>query len=118
MQTKEFDFNDPVQVDDAVSAFKAAFGHEHARSDNPDTSKKAAHSAAGFALTHAGIIYQALLEIGPMIPDEIARHLGWYPMAVHRRMKDLERLGKARTTGETRLSDGRRESRVWEAIRD
>lgn len=85
------------------------------RASDPFTSHEAAERVREFAAGHCAMILQSLIDHGPMICDEIARHTGLLSHQINKRVTDLERQGLASTTGETRSSDSGRQARVWRA---
>jgi hypothetical protein len=88
-----------------------------ARRTDPQTSHAAAESMREIAATHHYSILRALRTYGPMGKCGIAR---WSSVpdhiAVARRLSELERLGKVRTTGRTVKSNTGRNEREWCAI--
>lgn len=86
-----------------------------ARNSDPQTSHAAAESARDMALQHYDMIVTVLRVHGPAGKDGIARRTGLTGVAVARRMSELERLGRARTTGNLVESNSGRSEREWEA---
>lgn len=87
--------------------------HTRARLTDPPTSHQAA--AAVDAAGQRAAILQALAG-GAMTADEIDAALGWRVTTAGRRLGELYRLGRARTTGATRPTRSGRAAEVWEAV--
>jgi hypothetical protein len=84
-----------------------------ARRSDPQTSHDAAEKAKHFQARHISIIWDCLVQNGPMTPKEIE---SWFTgldyVAIQRRGCDLERRGLIVRGPEVR--DGQR---VWKAIK-
>jgi predicted ArsR family transcriptional regulator len=90
---------------------------EHAaRRTDPGTSHQAAQAAASFAGTHCERIYTALIQCGPMDPEQIAAMLGMEPYSVRKRLSDCKKAGIAEPTGELVPTTSGRHQRVWRAL--
>jgi hypothetical protein len=87
-----------------------------ARTFDPFTSKLAAIEVTHFLGAHHRKIYDALSTMKDGTFYEIAEVAGMEPAAVWRRLNELEKKDKIRTTGEERLGPTNRLCRVWEAI--
>ncbi len=87
-----------------------------ARSTDPSTSHEAAQAAASFAGTHCERIHTALIQCGPMDPEQIAAMVGMEPYACRKRLADLKKAGQAETTGELVPTTSGRHQRVWRAL--
>ena len=87
-----------------------------ARRTDPETSHAAAESARDLAQHHHAKIMRELHTIGPLGKDALARLTGMSGVAVARRLPELERMGKVRTTGRTVTSNSGRQEREWQAI--
>ena len=59
------------------------------------------------------LIYQCLLEHGPLGKDGIARLTGLDPNQVARRLPEMKKLGVVDTTGQTVTSNAGRSEREW-----
>ena len=84
-----------------------------ARETDPLTSHKAAEEIKEVAPQHMDLIYNCLLEHGPMGKDGIARLTGLNPNQVARRLPELQKVGLVATTGQTVYSDAGRSEREW-----
>ena len=82
------------------------------RNVDPETSKLAAETVHQFSGVHHQKIYEALKQKDGTF-YEIAEISGLSPSAVWRRLNELERSGKVRTTGEMRNGPTGRKCRVW-----
>lgn len=85
-----------------------------ARHSDPATSHAAAQMALMFADDHCARILAAL-EHGPAGKTLIASRTGLDHVAIARRLPELQRSGRARTTGRTVPSASGRSEREWEA---
>jgi predicted ArsR family transcriptional regulator len=88
--------------------------HPVARKSDPETSHAAAASMYEAHKDHHYWILASLWR--PMTIYELAKLTGLTHVQVARRMPELEQMGKARATGETRTGDSGRECRLWERI--
>ena len=84
-----------------------------ARKTDPHTSLKAAEEIKEVAPQHMDLIYNCLLEHGPLGKDGIARLTGLNPNQVARRLPELKKVGLVATTGQTVYSDAGRSEREW-----
>lgn len=88
---------------------------KRARADDPLTSHLAAERVQEFGCAHQAKIMGSLLTQGPGSIYDIAERTGLDPVAVARRMAELEELHAARPTEQTKLSPKGRSCRVWAA---
>lgn len=88
------------------------FDRPRARKRDPSTSHQAADRAANFAGKHRALIWNALLERGPMTYREIAAVTRLEPVAVNRRAKEMQEQGLVAIGPDTK--DG---MRVWRGLR-
>jgi predicted ArsR family transcriptional regulator len=72
--------------------------------------------AIEFAGTHCARIHAALVQCGPMDPEQIAAMVGMEPYACRKRLADLQRAKQAEPTGETVRTKSGRSQRVWRAL--
>ena len=86
-----------------------------ARRSDPSTSKQAAERGDGIAKDHARRIVEWLGANGPATKDGIAAGLSLDPVQVARRMRDLERAGLVRDTGQTAPLKTGRKGILWGA---
>lgn len=84
-----------------------------ARESDPITSHMAAQEIKEVAPQHMELIYNCLLEHGPLGKDGIARLTGLNPNQVARRLPELKKIGLVTTTGQTVYSDAGRSEREW-----
>ena len=84
-----------------------------ARQSDPATSHAAAESMQGEASEHHELILAVLNDHEGLTATEIGCRCKLSSVQVARRMKELERLGLAETTGETRRTQSGRMARVW-----
>ena len=84
-----------------------------ARESDPHTSHMAAEQIKETAPQHMELIYNCLLEHGPLGKDGIARLTGLNPNQVARRLPELKKVGLVTTTGQTVYSDAGRSEREW-----
>jgi hypothetical protein len=77
-----------------------SFEPVRARKRDPETSQRAANRAARFASGHFAKILAALDELTTGTYREIAFAAGLEPVAVARRMRELETAGKIARLGE------------------
>ena len=89
------------------------FKFSRARKTDPHTSLKAAEEIKEVAPQHMDLIYNCLLEHGPLGKDGIARLTGLNPNQVARRLPELQKVGMVATTGQTVYSDAGRSEREW-----
>ena len=87
---------------------------DNARSTDPATSHAAAKQL-DFAFELCSII-MICLKRRPGTFEEIASRTRLRPDQVWRRLSDLEKMGLARPTTETRKGSSGRQQRVWEAV--
>lgn len=87
---------------------------DNVRSTDPATSHAAAKQL-DFAFELCSII-MICLKRRPGTFEEIASRTRLRPDQVWRRLSDLEKMGLARPTTETRRGSSGRQQRVWEAI--
>lgn len=87
-----------------------------ARTLDPVTSHMAAAQAKEMATRHHGLILNVLRQHGPMGKDAIASKLRGLDgaAAVCRRLTELQRAGKIKTTGRHVASASGRAEREWE----
>ncbi len=83
------------------------------RKSDPATSHQAAEEIKQVAPQHMDLIYQCLLEHGPLGKDGIARLTGLDPNQVARRLPEMKKLGVVDTTGQTVTSNAGRSEREW-----
>lgn len=88
----------------------------HARTFDPETSHEAAARVREFAAGHCALILQALLDHGPMTPEQIGTRVGMDAYAVRKRLPELERAGLAKPTGETAPTTSGRSQRIWRSL--
>lgn len=86
-----------------------------ARHSDHITSHIAAAQAFDFVKQHHCKILCCLYCHGPLGKDGIAAKTGLNGVAVARRMKELEREGLAKPTGDTVPSNSGRPERLWKA---
>ena len=84
-----------------------------ARTTDPETSHAAARSMTGTASEHHERILGALEVHGDLTSEQIADRCGLRMEQVCRRMKELERSGKAEPTSERRRNRNGATARVW-----
>lgn len=84
-----------------------------ARATDPQTSHDAAEQAKDMPKKHHDLIVDALRCKGPMGKDGIAAHTWIDGVAVCRRLKELQRLGRIKPTGKTVSSMSGRQEREW-----
>lgn len=90
------------------------FERTHARRSDPETSRQAARSMAALAETQRETVYYSLLRYGlPLTADEIAVREHMTIEQVCRRLADLQRLGRAEPTEDTRATRSGRAARCW-----
>lgn len=85
------------------------------RSEDPETSKQAAHRVSEFANNFMSQIYQELKKRDSTF-EELAHATGLRPDQVWRRLPDLEKVGLAQATDLTRRGSSGRHQRVWRAL--
>ena len=90
-----------------------SFAAPRSRRHDPSTSKAAAESMHGEASEHHELILAVLNDHEGLTATEIGCRCKLSSVQVARRMKELERLGLAETTGETRRTEAGRQARVW-----
>lgn len=89
-----------------------------ARASDPQTSPTAAARVREFAGKHASAIFCWLADHpAGGTKDEIARGTGIDPIAVARRMKELQRTAGVYDSGETRSTPTGRQATVWRVRR-
>ena len=88
----------------------------HARSFDPATSHEAAERVREFAAGHCALILQALLDHGPMTPEQVGERVNLDAYQVRKRLPELERAGLAKPTGQTAPTISGRSQRVWRAL--
>ena len=98
-----------------MSAQLAIDFEKRARRDDPETSHAAARRVSEFASEHHAKIQGSLMQQGPGTIYELAERTGLDHVAVARRLPELEELGTAEPTDETRPSPKGRACRVWRA---
>lgn len=86
-----------------------------ARTDDPSTSKQAAARVSEFANNFISVIYESLKR-GDATFEELAARTGLRPDQVWRRLPDLEKLGFAQATEQTRRGSSGRQQRIWRAL--
>lgn len=91
--------------------------HTLARATDPETSKRAAHSAREFVNDLCSVIL-AELRKGEGTYEELAQRTGLRPDQVWRRLSDLEKHGKAYATEVERRGSSGRCQRVWKAVQN
>ena len=84
-----------------------------ARHSDPSTSHAAAESMRGRTAEHRELILAVLNDHEGLTATEIGERCRLSMVQVARRMKELERLGLAEPTKETRLTGSGRPARVW-----
>lgn len=87
--------------------------HTLARRTDPATSHKAAARVKEFSEAQHCRIAEVLRLYGPLGAEEIGDELGLQPYKVRKRLSDLERMGQAAPTGDTRRTKENREERIW-----
>jgi predicted ArsR family transcriptional regulator len=85
------------------------------RSTDPESSFEAAERCVAFAGNHRERILHCLRHFGPLSKDQISDLTGLTPVQIDRRLPELERAGKAETTGEYRQSRAGCRERVWKS---
>jgi predicted ArsR family transcriptional regulator len=90
--------------------------HTSARRTDPGTSHEAAQAAASFAGTHCDRIHTALIQCGPMDPEQIGAMVGIEPYSARKRLADLKGAGRAEPTGQIVPTTSGRSQRVWRAL--
>ncbi len=90
--------------------------HTSARRTDPGTSQQAAQAATSFAGTHCDRIHTALIQCGPMDPEQIGAMLDMEPYAIRKRLSDCKKAGMAEPTGELVPTTSGRHQRVWRAL--
>jgi hypothetical protein len=90
--------------------------HTSARCTDPGTSQLAAQAAASFAGTHCDRIHTALIQCGPMDPEQIGAMLNMEPYSVRKRLADCKKNGLAEPTGAIVPTISGRSQRVWRAL--
>ena len=90
--------------------------HTSARRTDPCTSHEAAQAAASFAGTHCERIHTALIQCGPMDPEQIGAMVGIEPYSARKRLNDLKRVKLAEPTGDVVPTVHGRSQRVWRAL--
>jgi hypothetical protein len=93
-----------------VRAQMSIFDPPLARATDPETSQRAADRVPGFKAKHEASIYAALRERA-LTYREIAKVTRLEPVAVGRRLADMERRRLIEPTGEVRGG-----CRVWRAM--
>ena len=83
------------------------------RKSDPVTSHQAAEQIKEAAPQHMDLIYQCLLEHGPLGIDGIASRTGLDPNQVARRLPEMKKLGVVEPTGQTVTSKAGRSEREW-----
>lgn len=83
------------------------------RKSDPVTSHQAAEQIKEAAPQHMDLIYQCLLEHGPLGKDGIANRTGLDPNQVARRLPEMKKLGVVDLTGQTVTSKAGRSEREW-----
>jgi predicted ArsR family transcriptional regulator len=71
--------------------------------------------AVKFAGTHCTRIHTALIQCGPMDPEQIAAMVGMDGYQCRKRLSDLQKIGKAEPTGELARTKSGRSQRIWRA---
>ena len=84
-----------------------------ARKSDPVTSHMAAEQIKESAPQHMELIYNCLLNHGPLGKDGIASRTGLDPNQVARRLPELKKMGVVDTTGQTVTSNAGRSEREW-----
>jgi predicted ArsR family transcriptional regulator len=87
-----------------------------ARRTDPVTSHEAARMASEFAGTHCARIHAALIQCGPMDPEQIGAMVGMDGYQCRKRLSDLKKAGNAEPTGEVVPTRSGRSQRVWRAL--
>lgn len=85
------------------------------RTDDPDTSVQAAHSAKELRARHHEQIMDALRACGPMTSEEMAEVTGLTHAMVWRRMRELCRAKLAKDSGARHRNSSGRKAIVWKA---
>lgn len=100
--------------------FSPSFYREHieprtlTRATDPGTSQEAALHAVEHAADHCGRVLVALRRLGGTAgAEQIARACGLEPYQTRKRLADVERLGLAHPTGDTRITASGRRERLW-----
>ena len=83
------------------------------RKSDPVTSHQAAEQIKEAVPQHMDLIYQCLLEHGPLGKDGIARVTGLDPNQVARRLPEMKKMGVVEPTGQTVTSNAGRSEREW-----
>lgn len=90
----------------------ADFATTHARTDDVDTSHKAAERAESTAMQHKARVYAAL-KLGAFTSQQIAQITGLEYLQVVRRVSDLRNEGAIVDSGERRPTISGRLAAVW-----
>lgn len=83
---------------------------------NTDTSKQAAEDMGSKASTIRGKVLDALSDIMPMTPDEMANYLGMDKLSVRPRFSELRAKNLIMDTGERRANGSGKKAIVWSVI--
>ena len=89
------------------------FAHTHAHTDDIQTSFDAAASVESTAKQHKAIVYAALVRIGPLSSEQIAKVTGLEHAQAWRRVSDLKNDGVIIDSGERRTNKSGRLAAVW-----
>ncbi len=99
-----------------LDMFDCQSGHPRARNSDPWTSHAAAASLDDDVTARLYRIIIAALKVAAGTQYEIADLTGLDHYQVNKRLPELERLGLAKPTGETRPGPSGRQCRVWAAV--
>lgn len=93
--------------------------HTLARASDPSTSHLAAGMATNLAADHRARVLSALVHLkgtvigGAVGAEEIAELCGLDAYQVRKRLPELQAMGQATPTGETRRTSSGRQERLW-----
>ncbi len=87
-----------------------------ARKTDPITSHIAASRVHEFRETHQERIISVLREVGPCGSEEISYHTDIPAYAIRKRLPELQREGRVRTTGLHLKTNSGRFEREWEYV--
>lgn len=88
--------------------------HTLARASDPSTSHLAAHMATNLAADHRARVLSALAKVEDAAgAEQIAELCGLDAYQVRKRLPELQAMGQAAPTGETRRTSTGRQERLW-----
>ena len=89
------------------------FAHTHTHADDIETPFDAATSIESTAKQHKAVVYAALVRIGPLSSEQIAKVTGLEHAQTWRRVSDLKNDGAIIDSGERRTNKSGRLAAVW-----